>query len=91
MYSNESWQATFLDAQNNKTRVIESFLLPPKWMFAIPSLGVVSPVQEKEIVMQQVLDNMDDFSQFDHGCAQNPLTLIIQDCTILHVICSNLV
>ena len=57
-------------------------------MSVIPNLVVISPVQEKEFVMQDVLDNMDAFSQFDHGYAQNPLTVIIQDWTILHDICS---
>jgi hypothetical protein len=76
-------RATFLDARNQIKRVIESFLLLQKWRFGIPNLGVVSPVQEKEIVMCDVLDDTNNFSQFNLGCAQKLLT-VIQDCTLLH-------
>jgi hypothetical protein len=47
----------------------------------IPTLGAVHPVQEKEILLCDVFDDL--------GCAQNPLTIVIQDCTILHEIYNN--
>jgi len=46
-------------------------------------------VQEAEIVLCDLFDDSNNFSQFELGCVQNPLTVVIQDCTILHDIYSN--
>ena len=63
-------------------------MLPQTWRFVIPNLGVVSPVQEKEVALCDVFNDTNNFSQFDLGCAQNPLKIVIQDGTILHDIYS---
>jgi hypothetical protein len=70
-------------------REIESIFLPQTWRFFIPTLGSISPVQEAEIVLGDLFDESNNFSLFELGCAQNPLTVVIQDCTVLHDIYSN--
>jgi hypothetical protein len=40
----------------------------------IPTLGSVSPVQEAEIVLCDLFDEFNNFSWFELGCVQNPLT-----------------
>jgi len=47
-------------------------------------LGSISPVQEAEIVIGDLFDESTNYSQLELGCVQNPVTDVIQDCTILH-------
>jgi hypothetical protein len=72
-------RTTFLDIRNQITREKESILLPK-----------TGAVKEQDIMLWEVLETTNGFCWFDHECAQNPLTVIIQDCTILHDIYSNL-
>jgi hypothetical protein len=67
-------RATFLDARDQIIREIESIFLPQTWRFFIPTLGSVSPVQEAEIVLCDLFDEFNNFSWFELGCVQNPLT-----------------
>jgi hypothetical protein len=46
-------------------------------------------VQEAEIVLGDLFDESNNFSQFELGCVQNPLTVVIQYCTVLHDIYNN--
>jgi hypothetical protein len=65
-------------------REIERIFLPQTWRFSIPTLGSISPVQEAEIVIGDLFDESTNFSQLELGCVQNPVTVAIQDCTVLH-------
>jgi len=52
-------------------------------------LGSISPVQEAEIVIGDLFDESTNYSQLELGCVQNPVTVVIQDCTVLHDIYNN--
>jgi len=84
-----SGRVTFLGARAQIMREIESIFLPQTWRFFIPTLGCISPVQESEIVIGDLFDESTNYSQLELGCAQNPVTIVIQDCTVLHDIYNN--
>ena len=73
--------ATFSDARKQITDGIESSLLPKTWRFFIPKLGPVRRLQERQLMLLDVLGSTTDSSRLGRGCAQNPLSVIIQDCT----------
>jgi hypothetical protein len=75
---------TILSARAQIMREIECIFLPQTWRFFIPTLGSISPVQEAEIVIGDLFDESTNYSQLELGCVQNPVTDVIQDCTILH-------
>ncbi len=54
--------ATFLDARAPIMREIESIFLPQTWRFFIPTF---SPMQEAEIVLGDLFDESNNFSQFE--------------------------
>jgi hypothetical protein len=55
----------------------------------VPTLGCISPVQEAEIVIDDVFDESTNYSQLELGCVQNPVTVVIQDCIILYDLYNN--
>jgi hypothetical protein len=84
-----SGRVTFLGARAQIMREIESIFLPQTWRFFIPTLGCISPTQEAEIIIDDVFDESTNYSQLELGCVQNPVTIVIQDCTVLHDIYNN--
>ena len=84
-----SGRVTFLGARAQIMREIKSIFLPQTWRFFIPTLGCISPVQEAEIVIGDLFDESTNYSQLKLGCVQNPVTVVIQDCTILHDMYNN--
>jgi hypothetical protein len=78
-----------LGARAQIMREIESIFLPQTWRFFVPTLGCISLVQEVEIVIGDLFEESTNYSQLKLGCVQNPVTVVIQDCTILHDMYNN--
>jgi hypothetical protein len=70
-----------MDARKQIMDRIERSLLPKSWRFFIPNLGPVSRLQEHQLILLEVLGSITGFSQLGRGCTQNPLKVIVQDCT----------
>ncbi len=71
--------ATFAEARKQIMEGLEGSSLPSTWKFLVPRLGPVSSMQERKLVMLEVLCPTTSVAQLGHGSAQNPLEVIIQD------------